>query len=174
MAKFYTKTRCIISSVIGVLLSTIIGGMYYSDQIDTVDTKEEIIRVEKHVADLLNTLSEGSLKWSDIDSIGKKSGYYGQRYPRRNSYLSNYNREIAMARVKVETTKYSSDLNTIERSQKEYKIESDVIRIAVLIGIGSVLITIPFSLLIFYIVTILWYFILNRISELSQAIQGKR
>lgn len=168
MAKFYTKTRCIISSVIGILLSTIIGGMYYSDQIDTADTKEEIIRVEKHVADLLNILGEGSLKWSDIDSIGKKSGYYGQGYSRRNIYLSNYNREIAMARVKVETTKYSSHLNTIERSQKEYKIESDVIRIAVLIGIVSVLITIPFSLLIFYIVTILWYFILNRISELSQ------
>ena len=172
MAKFYTKARCIISSVIGILLSTIIAGMYYSDQIDTANTEEEIIRVEKHVADLFNTLREGSLTWNDIDNIGKNR--YRQSYSGSTGYLSNYNREIAMARVKVETTEYSNDLNTIEQSLKKYKIESDVIRTAVLIGIVSFIITIPFSLLILYIVTIIWYFVLNRISELSKAVQGKR
>ncbi len=155
MAKFYTKARCIISSVIGILLSTIIAGMYYSDQIDTANTEEEIIRVEKHVADLFNTLREGSLTWNDIDNIGKNR--YRQSYSRSTGYLSNYNREIAMARVKVETTEYSNDLNTIEQSLKKYKIESDVIRTAVLIGIVSFIITIPFSLLILYIVTIKQY-----------------
>ena len=169
MAKFYTKVRCIISSIIGILLSTIIAGMYHSDQIDKANTEEEIIRVEKHVADLFNTLREGSLTWNDIDNIGKNPGYYSQRYSRSTGYLSNYNREIAMARVKVETTEYSNDLNTIEQSLKKYKIESDVIRTAVLIGIVSLIITIPFSLLILYIVTVIWYFILNRISELSKA-----
>ncbi len=179
MAKFYTKARCIISSVIGILLSTIIAGGYYSGQIDTADTKEEIIRVEKHVADLLNTLSEGSLTWSDIDNIGydgspRSIGSGNWRYPRWKGYLSNYNRQIAMARVKVKTSEYSSDLNTIEQSLKEYKTESDVVKIAVLIGILSLVITIPFSLLILYIVTVIWYFVLNRISELSKAVQGKR
>ena len=71
MAKFYTKARCIISSVIGILLSTIIAGMYYSDQIDTANTEEEIIRVEKHVADLFNTLREGSLTWNDLITLEK-------------------------------------------------------------------------------------------------------
>ena len=164
MAKFYTKTRCIISSVIGILLSMIIAGIYYSAEIDTADTKEEIVRIEKHVADMLNTLYEGgSLKWSDINNIYD-----------RNSYLSNYNRRIARARVKVKTSEYSNDFNTIEQSLKKYKIESNVIRTAVLIGIVSLIITIPFSLLILYIVTVIWYFALNRISELSKAIQGKR
>ena len=117
---------------------------------------------------MLNKLGEGSLTWSDIDNIGINPGYYS------HSYLSNHNREIAIAKVKVNTGKYSSDDNTIQKSIKRYKIESDVNRIAVLIGILSLVITIPFSLLILYIVTVLWYFILNRISELSKAVQGKR
>ena len=174
MAKFYTKARCIISIVIGILLSTIIVGLYYSEEIDTADTKEEIMHVEKHVADLLNTLREGSLKWSDIDNIGTKPRYSARSYSRWRSYLSNYNREIAMARVKVKTSEHSNDLNTIEQSLKKYRIKSDVIRTAVLIGIVSLFITIPFSLLILYIVTVIWYFVLNRISELSNAVQGKR
>lgn len=174
MAKFYTKARGIISSVIGILLSTIIAGMFYSGQIDTADTEEEIIRVEKHIGDLLNTLSEGSLTWSDIDNIGKNPRYYGQRYARWSGYLSNYNREIAMAKVKVKTTEYSGDFNTIEQSLKKYKKRSDVIGMTVLIGILSLIITIPFSLLMLYIVTVIWYFALNRISELSNAVQGKR
>lgn len=176
---FFSKTRFILSIIIGILLSTMIVGMgYYYSYIDTADTKEDITRVEKHVAELLNSLSEGSLQWSDIDNIGMNPDFLDLGHSRLGrkllSYLSDYNRQIAMARVKVKTSKYLSDPNTIEQSHKKYKIRSEVLINAVFIGFLSLILTIPFSLLMLYIVTVLWGFILNRISELSNAIQGKR
>ena len=100
-----------------------------------------------------------------------KIGYdEGMSYP----YLSRHNLSIAKARFDVRTEAHHDDPDTIKKSKKSYRTEAGVTATATLIGVFSPILTIPFSLLVLFIVGVVWYFVLDRVNELSKAVQGRR
>lgn len=165
---FFSKTRLILSIIIGLLLSVQIASVIYSDLMKTADSDKNIRSLKGEVANLLEKLrEEGSLYRDEKDKIGK----VGNRHSFQ--YVTSHNRNIALAKVNSNLEGYE-DSHTINLSKKSYRTEKWVNNITWVIAISGLIITIPFGLLILYVVTVVWFFILNRISELSNAIQGKR
>ena len=166
--QFYSKTKLIISIVIGISLSVTMAFVVYHIQMESVNTKKEIEQVKTQVQDLIDKLyKEGNVSYMESSKIGYDEGM-------RYSYLSSHNLLIAIAKFNVKTKAYHDDPETIRNSKKAYRTKSRVTTTAVLLGLLSPIITIPSILLVVFILTITWYFILNRIDELSKAIQGKR
>ncbi len=222
---FFSKTRLILSIIIGILLSVLIASLVNSVLMVTADNDENIHTLKGDVANLLaaeamddinrlnmlnmletqaleeaaattddlnrylqlleaQALEEAAATTDDlkglildiearaISNFRDEIDKIGTRNSRR--YVTLHNRNIALAKVKINLKGYQEDRDTINLSQKSYRSEKWVNNITWVIAICGLIITIPFSLLMLYVVTVVWFFILNRISELSNAIQGKR
>ena len=170
---FFSKIRLILSIIIGLLLSLLIANLVNSVLMKTADRDENIRSLKGDVAILLEKMGDNPFPKvrpdpdyrDEIDKIGKGMSL---------QYVSSHNRNIALAKVKINLKRYQEDSDTINLSKKSYRTEKWVIKITWIIAICGLIITIPFGLLLLYVVTAVWFFILNRISELSNAIQGKR
>ena len=191
---FFSKTRLILSIIIGLYLSLLIASLVYSVLIETADSNENIYELKGDVAYLLDRLKEEGGEFALLleakPEMGLKQLLEAQVFSNfqdeiakvgmRNSrqYVSSHNRNIALAKVKINLKRYQEDRDTINLSKKSYRTEKWVIKITWIIAICGLIITIPFGLLMLSVVTVVatavWFFILNRISELSNAIQGKR
>ena len=169
--RFYSKTKLIISIIVGIAVSGTVAITIYVVQIKTANTNAEIMHVKYQVQGLINKLYREEVTYEEILRIGIYEG-------RTSSYLSNYNLSIANAKYNIRTKGYHDDPVTIKESKKSYRTKRRVITTAILVGVFSPILTIPFCMsvifLVIFIPNFLWHFILDRISELSKSIQGKR
>ena len=166
--KFYSKTKFIISIVIGICLSVNLAFIVYESQIETANTNKAIEQVTTQVKALIDKLyEEGTVSYTESSKIGYSEGA-------DYSYLSGHNLSIAKAKFDVNTKAHHDDPDTIKKSKKVYRTKSEVQTTAILVGFFSPILTIPFCLLVPFIVSVIWYFVLDRINEMSNAIQGKR
>ena len=192
---FFSKTRLILAIIIGLYLSPLIAFLVSSSVlIETADDDWDIRLLKDEVAYLLDRLKEEGGEFALLLEAKPEMGLEQlleakvfsnfqdeiAKVGMRNSqqYVSSHNRNIALAKVMVNLKRYQGDHDTINLSKKSYRTEKWVIKITWIIAICGLIITIPFGLLVLYVVigvaTAVWFFILNRISELSNAIQGKR
>ncbi len=192
---FFSKTRLILAIIIGLYLSLLIASLVSSSVLmKTADDEWDIRLLKGDVAYLLDRLKEEGGEFALLLEAKPEMGLEQlleaevfsnfqdeiAKVGMRNSqqYVSSHNRNIALAKVMVNLKRYQGDRDTINLSKKSYRTEKWVIKIGWIIAICGLIITIPFGLLVLYVVTgvatAVWFFILNRISELSNAIQGKR
>ncbi len=208
---FFSKTRLILSIIIGLLLSVPIVSLVNSVLMETADPDWRIRLLKGEVANLLElldginfnlleaqTLEEAAAATDDInrylqlleqaleeaDTDARISyvklleamdvSHFRDEIDKMGQHVTSHNRNIALAKVKINLKRYQEDRDTINLSKKSYRTEKWVNNITWVIAISGLIITIPFGLLMLYVVTVVWFFILNRISELSNAIQGKR
>lgn len=174
------KTKLLISFICGIIGIIIAFPRVWDNRYG--NTTEEINRIENSIRDLfqkaplLKESNNGRARlvpaWSEIEKITEPLVYENQRIAKAKTLL--YYKENPMPELLVD------NLNNLweERqviSKQDWKIQTTISRIlissgvAILIGIGTVL-------CIFLLLTIIphfWCFLLQRINELSRAIQGK-
>ena len=169
--RFYSKPRLIISIIIGIAISVASAIVIYRDQIKDADSKEKIEIAKAYVEKVIGEKGEDRFL-----SYGKAYEAVGEI--RSIIRLSGYNEIIAVSKININLPEGNMRAGIVESSKKAYKTTGEVTTKAILIGIFSPILTIPFSLLIIFLVifipTLLWHFILDRINELSKSIQGKR
>lgn len=206
---FFSKTRLILSIIIGLYLSLLIASLIGSVLMKAADDDWDIRLLKGEVANLLEKHKEKMIIYNYRSIIEKdpemEKNPFSQAFRKKwvetfhseidaiGRHVTSHNRNIArakfiakfMAQVYEDTiirNASKGDLNwnhdTINLSKKSYRTEKWVIKITWVIAICGLIITVPFGLLMLYVVivvaTAVWFFILNRISELSNAIQGKR
>ena len=180
--KLFSKTRILLSVVVGICISIIIG-LEVNYELDwecrrSSDTSKQIEDVEIRIAEIPSLISNSNITWSDIALVG--------------GGLCDKNREIARAKVMILFTSPSPKLlnlsysdfdgetiweNRFELSQSPWSINDELWKIwakGIAAGILSTILSIPAAWLSLLIVSVIWYFLLSRISELSSAIMGKQ
>lgn len=176
-----SKFRLFLSLTAGIFISLVIGALVFDELPRNGNSNKEIEEIEVQILLLDFKLNYGRemkfanpFTWDQVDDFG-----YG---------IDSVNREIAIAKVMIGNSvppKGFPELrqiweNRLELSQKEWKIYklSDLYIKSILIGAGSVLLTIPGVWFVLgwmmIIIQFIWNFFLDRIAELSNAIKGKQ
>ena len=174
----FSKFRLYLTFIFGIVISIVIGVGVFVEYPPDGNSDEKIEDIEDRIAIKIGIGQE--MTWTRINDFG-----YG---------IDSTNRDIAIAKVMMELSEppksstslnsqirsYTSWMSRVELSQKKwkmYKLSDHYIK-CVLIGAGSSILTIPgvwFALgLMIFIIRFIWDFFLARITEISDAVKGKK
>ncbi len=175
--KIPSKIRVFIALVLGGIF--LIGGFVVPFNNPHGNTIEEIQQVEEEIdtipkhrltLDEMATIPKSELMLEEIDKITSSLVYTNQRIAKAKALLLYFKENPKPS------DSYDSYLweNRFDISKQDWTIQNFSSRILTSTGIGFG-IFFASSIVTYLILTIvpwLWYFLLNRISELSQAIRG--
>jgi len=176
------KTKLLISCGCGIIGIIIAFPLMWDNR--SGNTPEEINRTENSISDLFqkaqlqNESNKANkyllmLDWSEIEKITEPLVYENKRIAKAKALLYYEKTPIQEEKFRLLSDNLWEERHPI--SKQDWKIETTASRIlissgmAILIGIGTGL----FTFLLLTIIPYFWCFILQRINELSKAIQGK-
>lgn len=172
-----SRWRVILAIVLGVLGSVFLGISLHSEW-SYGNTQAEIAEAQGQADRLIDRLAAGSVAWRDIQDLADDLTYFNQRKVQLK----------VLRHVSAPPTEYPLNWVWKERyslGQRAWnRPDPNAFNKSILIGAGSVLASIPAAWLALVTIAVLWftlgavvstiwYFVLNRIREVSNAITGR-
>ena len=160
------KSILVISIFVGVLTSSIFGVSSWLECYYSTSSKQEIANIEKEI--------EGHAQKGE----SRRFYYFTIDLESFGTTLSYKNRRIALAKLLMLTNvqppqyPYNSIFNErFKLSQRDWYIRPSPTKY-IFLSFVSLVITIPFALLAALSIQKVWYFLLKRITEVSNAFRG--
>lgn len=140
------------------------------------DTLKEIISVEKNIETLFNSKMGTELPlWEEIERITDMLVVPNKESIQAKALLNYKENPISRGNLFADLIVDELWENRYQLSKQKWQVQTTACRtlISLVRSIGWSIVTILFVFFILTLVPELWYFILERVTELSQAIQGR-
>ena len=190
-----SKPRISISVIVGLAISVMTGFVvFYEITRDckyNCDTVSEIEATEREISQITSNVQENDITWNDIGRIGytlnnkNKDIAIAKLFVNFKSKPNKLQKgllgkdifdEVSLGKNSVDVyfiNKLWENRNELSRKSWDVYDPDSVLLKSILYGSMSVIISVPSVWIALLVISLFWYFILERITELSMAIRSR-